>query len=173
MFDLLGLPQPVDDLLGRMLGDAAARWTDGARLLSKRSSSRTAHENTLEVLSYGLSFGAFYLFVCYAKRTMGQPGFSRQGGWLSRLVYRCVGEETDSKLISADRRDTEAAGEQESFTMSAARLAACVLGIQVSYLLWGLMQERIMTKPYETGELFRSSKFLVFANRFLALAIAW
>ena len=40
-------------------------------------------------------------------------------------------------------------------------------------MLWGLMQERIMTKPYETGELFRSSKFLVFANRFLALVVAW
>jgi len=43
----------------------------------------------------------------------------------------------------------------------------------VSYLLWGLMQERIMTKPYETGELFRSSKFLVFANRFLAAVVAY
>jgi len=30
-----------------------------------------------------------------------------------------------------------------------------------------------MTKPYETGEHFRSSKFLVFANRFLALLAAW
>jgi len=29
-----------------------------------------------------------------------------------------------------------------------------------------------MTRPYETGELFRSSKFLVFANRFLALVVA-
>ena len=30
-----------------------------------------------------------------------------------------------------------------------------------------------MTKPYESGVLFRSSKFLVFANRFLALFAAW
>ena len=30
-----------------------------------------------------------------------------------------------------------------------------------------------MTKPYESGELFRSSKFLVFANRFLALFAAY
>lgn len=30
-----------------------------------------------------------------------------------------------------------------------------------------------MTRPYETGEHFRSSKFLVFANRFLALLVAW
>ena len=29
-----------------------------------------------------------------------------------------------------------------------------------------------MTRPYSTGELFRSSKFLVFANRFLALLVA-
>jgi len=30
-----------------------------------------------------------------------------------------------------------------------------------------------MTRPYSTGELFRSSKFLVFANRFLALLVAY
>ena len=60
----------------------------------------------------------------------------------------------------------------DSFARDAARLAACTLGIQVSYLMWGLMQERIMTRPYSTGELFRSSKFLVFANRFLALLVA-
>lgn len=34
------------------------------------------------------------------------------------------------------------------------------------------MQERIMTRPYESGDHFRSSKFLVFANRFLALLVA-
>lgn len=43
----------------------------------------------------------------------------------------------------------------------------------MSYLLWGLMQERIATRPYETGELFKSSKFLVFANRFLSLIVGW
>merc|ERR1711951_322518 len=30
-----------------------------------------------------------------------------------------------------------------------------------------------MTRPYATGELFKSSKFLVFANRFLALLVAY
>ncbi|EOD39981.1 hypothetical protein EMIHUDRAFT_69853 [Emiliania huxleyi CCMP1516] len=57
--------------------------------------------------------------------------------------------------------------------MAALHVAFCAVGIVVSYVLWGYMQERIMTQPYATGELFRSSKFLVFANRALALLVAY
>lgn len=50
----------------------------------------------------------------------------------------------------------------------------------VSYLTWGLLQEKIMTQQYETIDSngtkhlahFKDSQFLVFANRALAFAIA-
>lgn len=49
---------------------------------------------------------------------------------------------------------------------------------QVSYLTWGVLQERVMTRSYGatdtegSGERFKDSQFLVFMNRILALTVA-
>jgi solute carrier family 35 (adenosine 3'-phospho 5'-phosphosulfate transporter), member B2 len=54
---------------------------------------------------------------------------------------------------------------------------ACFLGLQVSYLVWGIMQELIMDSTYEptpnnpSGK-FPSATFCVFSNRFLAIIVA-
>lgn len=56
----------------------------------------------------------------------------------------------------------------------------CFTGLMVSYLTWGLLQEKIMTQQYETIDAdgkthidhFKDSQFLVFANRALAFTIA-
>ena len=53
----------------------------------------------------------------------------------------------------------------------------CVVGLQGSYLTWGVLQEQVMTRSYgvdEHGEAvyFRNSQFLVLMNRVLALAVA-
>ena len=127
----------------------------------------------MEVISYVVSFSAFYIFVWFALRLTRSPRFRRDASWFSKLVASCaVGDDATEYNQKTDSKsdDDEPA---ETFTQSAVRLAVCAVGIQISYLLWGLMQERIMTKPYESGVLFRSSKFLVFANRFLALFAAW
>jgi solute carrier family 35 (adenosine 3'-phospho 5'-phosphosulfate transporter), member B2 len=47
----------------------------------------------------------------------------------------------------------------------------------ISYLTWGVLQEKIMTKEYigndgKTKSFFKDSQFLVFSNRFLAFIIA-
>ena len=141
------------------------------RVLKKENSGRTPRENFIEVMTYVVSFSLFYAFVWISMRVVRSPGFRRESNGLAKLMSACVvGDER------ADYKKDDGAGSddstKETFRQSAARLAVCTVGIQVSYLLWGLMQERIMTKPYETGELFRSSKFLVFANRFLALFAA-
>jgi adenosine 3'-phospho 5'-phosphosulfate transporter B2 len=47
----------------------------------------------------------------------------------------------------------------------------CFLGLQVSYVLWGITQENLMTTEYKFGK-FTSSSFCVFGNRFLALIVA-
>eukprot|EP01036_Dinobryon_divergens_P024779 gene24779-33257_t len=44
-------------------------------------------------------------------------------------------------------------------------------GLQLSYILWGVVQENLMTQKYEKGS-FKSSAFCVFGNRFLALFIS-
>jgi adenosine 3'-phospho 5'-phosphosulfate transporter B2 len=58
--------------------------------------------------------------------------------------------------------------------MSSARrwkLLFCFVGLQLSYILWGVVQENLMTQKYEKGS-FKSSAFCVFGNRFLALFIS-
>lgn len=61
------------------------------------------------------------------------------------------------------------------------RICYCFFGLMTSYLVWGLLQERIITQPYESvtpeghkfEEHFNDSQFLVFANRTLAFWIAF
>ena len=51
----------------------------------------------------------------------------------------------------------------------------CFVGLQLSYLSWGYLQERIMTGGYDNGflrEEFVLSEFLVFSNRAFAVVIA-
>ena len=66
-------------------------------------------------------------------------------------------------------------GGEESFKLKAFQLVGCFVGLQASYITWGLIQERVMTKDYGEGdnaERFPSSAFLVFTNRFLAFFLA-
>jgi hypothetical protein len=51
------------------------------------------------------------------------------------------------------------------------KLLFCFVGLQVSYVLWGVVQEQLMTQEYKMGK-FKSSAFCVFGNRFLALFIS-
>ncbi|CAL8071861.1 unnamed protein product [Calicophoron daubneyi] len=57
---------------------------------------------------------------------------------------------------------------QRTYRQNCALLALCILGLQLSYVMWGLMQERIMTRSYD-GEMFKDSQFLVFCNRFMTI----
>ena len=53
-----------------------------------------------------------------------------------------------------------------------------MIHFQTSYLTWGVLQERIITRAYGAdedgngGEKFGDSQFLVFINRFSALVVA-
>lgn len=50
-------------------------------------------------------------------------------------------------------------------------LLTCTFGLLGSFLLWGILQERIMTHEYNTGK-FESSNFLIFANRVFSCVVA-
>uniref|UniRef100_A0A8D2MUE9 Adenosine 3'-phospho 5'-phosphosulfate transporter 1 n=2 Tax=Zonotrichia TaxID=44387 RepID=A0A8D2MUE9_ZONAL len=57
------------------------------------------------------------------------------------------------------------------------KLLFCAAGLQISYLTWGVLQERVMTRTYgatetDPGEKFKDSQFLVFMNRILAFTVA-
>ena len=136
-----------------------------------------------EVVSYAVSFGSFYLFVWLGRRWLDRGVAAPAGPW-ARLVQTCVTGGRGYKRVNTSPPD-ELGGADDarppppaeppralSFFEQAVQLGVCALGIQVSYLCWGVMQETIMTTRYSNGELFTSSKFLVFANRIIALFVA-
>ncbi len=67
---------------------------------------------------------------------------------------------------------------EESFSKRSFRLVLCTCWLLGSYILWGVIQERIMAIEYGTdkdgnnGERFQNSQFLVFMNRILAFLVA-
>ncbi|XP_073666782.1 adenosine 3'-phospho 5'-phosphosulfate transporter 1 isoform X2 [Tursiops truncatus] len=66
---------------------------------------------------------------------------------------------------------------ETSPTWQALKLLFCAAGLQVSYLTWGVLQERVMTRSYGAtatlpGERFSDSQFLVLMNRVLALMVS-
>ena len=162
-------------LCGGMLHGLELEFEESLALHALRQLKEVSRvEHVMEILSYVVSFGSFAVFIWVSKCAVASPSFRPEASRLTRLVYACVTEpEAYSSARSKQTKPGGGAERPETFGRNALRLAFCTVGIQVSYLLWGLMQERIMTRPYATGELFKSSKFLVFANRFLALAVAW
>jgi len=51
------------------------------------------------------------------------------------------------------------------------RLVACFFGLNVPFVIWGVMQERLLTRPYR-GEYFIYSYGLVFLNRCISFVIS-
>lgn len=101
-------------------------------------------------------------------------------GCLWPIIRQCIyGQEgeliptSDPSTPSSKSGSDATQGSSYSFSKSSALLFYCFGGLQGSYLIWGLLQEKIMTQTYGDGETFRDSQFLVFINRILALVIAW
>jgi adenosine 3'-phospho 5'-phosphosulfate transporter B2 len=106
-------------------------------------------------------------------------------GWFASAVRFFVDGSHPTMSTTADKPvtigDSDAGRaasvpEQLSSTQQCLQLIFCAAGLLGSYLIWGLLQERIMAFDYsETGaksERFTNSQFLVFMNRILALIIA-
>lgn len=85
-------------------------------------------------------------------------------------------EETLDDAIATESKEKAEAKEKKSEVRIALTLGACFVGLQASYLTWGVLQEKIMTRTYRDSAgnegQFKDSQFLVFVNRILAFAIA-
>jgi len=90
-----------------------------------------------------------------------------------RLLY--VGKPDTLTLDSEELIPQENKSSKSAFK-EGIQLVWCGVGLQISYLTWGLLQEKIMTKDYtdSSGESqkFKDAQFLVFVNRILAFALA-
>ena len=73
----------------------------------------------------------------------------------------------------AAERKTKGKEHSDPFSAeNAPKLLFCFVGLQVSYIAWGIVQEHLMTMEYGGGRKFTSASFCVFGNRFFALFIA-
>ena len=88
----------------------------------------------------------------------------------AQLALSVDDESSESLLEKAESKASSARGDG-SATAGAKQLAFCFVGLQASYLTWGYVQERVMTREYTTGR-FPSATFCVFSNRFLAVIVA-
>jgi hypothetical protein len=76
-------------------------------------------------------------------------------------------DDADQKML----KKSSGTGMWGSLSERNQKVVFCFIGLQVSYLLWGLTQENLMTQKYKMGY-FRSSAFCVFGNRFCALFLS-
>ncbi|XP_077341531.1 adenosine 3'-phospho 5'-phosphosulfate transporter 1 isoform X3 [Lithobates pipiens] len=129
----------------------------------------------LNIAGYGTILIPGYILIQYFKR----KNYLETGrGICFPLIKSCVfGHE--SKSLAPDEPSSAARLEGDpSTTQQALKLLFCAAGLQISYLTWGVLQERVMTRTYTgtepgtPGEKFRDSQFLVFMNRILALTVA-
>jgi solute carrier family 35 (adenosine 3'-phospho 5'-phosphosulfate transporter), member B2 len=113
-------------------------------------------------------------------RTYESPRRVRISGTLTRFLVFFM---TDK----AEVVDVESSPQKEDYTeqpisgvwtyAAVAEFSCCFFGLQISYLIWGIMQELIMdTKfnptPLNPSGMFPSATFCVFSNRFLAIIVA-
>lgn len=86
--------------------------------------------------------------------------------------------EIERKVTSPSKDEANIESNTGYFTYAnVAEFSACFFGLQISYLIWGIMQELIMdTKfiptPQNPTGMFPSATFCVFSNRCLAIIVA-
>ena len=129
----------------------------------------------LNALGYASIVVPGYLIIQYVRKS-GYLEIAAKRGCFYNIIKVCVqGSDPDINLGVSDATKTEERPKTalENFVI----LMICATGLQVSYLTWGLLQERIMTHSYgatptSPGETFKSSQYLVFVNRILAFITA-
>lgn len=137
------------------------------------------------LIGYATIFVPGFLIIRYLRNTKYNETAENSSkfcpGCLRNFVVLCAFGK-DSPKVSVEeggiKSSSPASEIDEPFAKRASKLLFCVAGLQISYLTWGILQERIMTIEYggqyggTPGELFKNSQFLVFINRILAFIMA-
>lgn len=108
-----------------------------------------------------------YKLVFLSIKILSEPSF------IYYLVKACFGDHDRPETFQSQSRG----GDKRAVAKECVLLSYCFFGLMGSYLTWGILQEKIMTREYvgndgKTTAMFKDSQFLVFVNRFLALFIA-
>ncbi|XP_041982936.1 adenosine 3'-phospho 5'-phosphosulfate transporter 1 [Aricia agestis] len=123
----------------------------------------------LNFVGYSTIILPAYILYKYLEKTNYFDKISTKNTWLSRVLFAVFG---DQERLP----DSVKAVEDESITNEGVELAFCFTGLMGAYLMWGLLQEKIMTQDYTLSDgttvRFTDSQFLVFVNRLLACCLA-
>ena len=126
-----------------------------------------------------MNFGLKWAYVRFGKDRLPRSG-------LGKLLHCCVAQNGAGHAAAANEPGPGSALERipssgslaansvdagSEYKSAAWKLVMTACGLQIFYLTWGALQERVMTKPYG-GERFGASEFLVFSNRFAAFLVA-
>lgn len=174
---IYGAQATGDENLGNTQSGVGTNAKEGAREAS-------ASDNWITNLSWNLlGYATIIIPGAFIIRMLKNSNFNERSGTgcLFRSVQLCVfGTPPETPSVEdggiKPKEDTPSPG----FSQKTIKLLFCAAGLQLSYLTWGVLQERIMTRSYEerradgTVELvkFQNSQFLVFINRILALTVA-
>ncbi|XP_007545628.1 adenosine 3'-phospho 5'-phosphosulfate transporter 1 isoform X1 [Poecilia formosa] len=130
----------------------------------------------VNMLGYATIIVPGYFLISYFKRS---NYLDRGSGLCYPLIKTCVfGGEDKSSLLDDVPVSSRNEPDSGSTVKQALKLMFCAAGLQASYLTWGVLQERVMTRSYgavapdHDGEKFKDSQFLVFMNRILALTVS-
>lgn len=132
--------------------------------------SSWVHQLILNLIGYSTVIIPGFLVFKYVEMTkfVERSG----GGFLPRVIEMC--------FVSRD----VGSGSSDNFSDSPVRtlkhdfflLMFCFVGLQGSYLTWGILQEKIMTQKYTNSSnqegSFKDSQFLVFSGRVLAFTMS-
>ncbi|KAF7269703.1 hypothetical protein GWI33_017224 [Rhynchophorus ferrugineus] len=122
------------------------------------------------ILGYGTVFLPGYVIFKYVTKTnyLNKSGRGPIGG----VIRTCFGED-ELLLVNSNLHNTRA---PRTAFQDGVLLLFYFFGLQVSYLSWGVLQEKVMTQKYESGSgepgYFKDSQFLVFVNRILAFIMS-
>jgi adenosine 3'-phospho 5'-phosphosulfate transporter B2 len=96
---------------------------------------------------------------------------------LYNIIKSCFGENEFDTAKQTSSMAKSASAANRAVMKECILLTYCFLGLMASYLTWGVLQEKIMTREYVALDgvkksFFKDSQFLVFFNRMLAFFIA-
>ncbi|VEN52788.1 unnamed protein product [Callosobruchus maculatus] len=122
------------------------------------------------VLGYATVFVPGYLVYKYVVSTNYLNKSGR--GVFGAIIRTCFGED-ELLLVNSN---THSGANVRTPLQDCCLLLFYFCGLQISYLSWGVLQEKVMTQKYENSDkevgYFKDSQFLVFINRILAFLTA-
>ncbi|KZC06414.1 PREDICTED: adenosine 3'-phospho 5'-phosphosulfate transporter 1-like [Dufourea novaeangliae] len=125
-----------------------------------------------------LSYATILLPGCLIYKYVRYTKYIQRGGkgCIPRMVHSCFVGHCETGLLDSSYSSMTSNLKQRTFMQDALLLMYCFFGLQVSYLTWGYLQEKIMTQEYEdlngNKDHFKDSQFLVFVNRILAFLMS-